>query len=214
MFKDRFEAGRMLAEKLLEYKNNKSAIILAIPRGGLQIGYEMARLLSLKLDIILTKKIGHPQDPEFAIGAASINSFFLASDWKEYESSEYLKKTVAALQRALQSKYVKYFHGQPFASSKQQNKLKGKIVIITDDGIATGMTMLAAIELARNGGAAKVIVAVPGCHPDIVKQLRQKADDVVCIEQNPLMAAVSQFYEDFPQIEDEEAIRLLSKANE
>jgi len=133
IFKDRFTAGKLLAKELKKYKNKKDAIVLAIPRGGLQIGCSIAKELNLNLDIILTKKIGYPGNPEYAIGAVSLTSEIVE---EQGISKDYIQNEIKNIRKSLKERYKKYL-----GKSKPQN-LKNKIVILTDDGIATGKPML------------------------------------------------------------------------
>lgn len=209
IFKDRFEAGRELAKKLAHYKNNPEAIILAIPRGGLQLGYALAKELNLKQDIILTKKISHPTNSEYAIGAVSLNGEVVDESLLRTGevSLEYVSREVKKIRKKLRQRYREYL------GRKNSINLKNKIVILTDDGIATGKTLLAAIDLIRKDQPKKVIVAVPVAPPDAFKKIKEKADEVICLMIPSMFFAVSEFYQNFPQVEDKEAIKLLKEVN-
>jgi predicted phosphoribosyltransferase len=209
IFKDRFDAGKQLAKKLLNYKNNKDAVVLAIPRGGLQTGYAISKKLKLKLDIALTKKIGHPYEKEYAIGAVNLTSEVLDKDVIESENipSEYIDNSIKEIRKELKDKYKLYL------GREKPINLKGKIVIITDDGIATGKTMLATINLVKKEKPKKIIIAVPVGPTGGIDTLRANADEVFCLNIDPDFYAVSIYYEDFEQVEDEEAIKLLKEAN-
>ena len=208
LFKDRYLAGKLLAQKLQPYKNHPDAIILAIPRGGLETGFSLAKELNLPLDIVLTKKIGFPGNPEYAIGAVSLNSKVIVKTLIStgQVSQSYVDEEIKKIRALLQERYKQYLGDKPSLD------LKNKIVIITDDGAATGQTLLAAIELIRKEKAKKIIVAVPVGHPDTVEELRKKAE-VVCLESPADFFAVGQFYQHFEQVSDEQAIRLLREAN-
>lgn len=208
IFKDRFIAGRLLAKRLQKYKNNKNAVILAIPRGGLQIGYTLAKELNLKLDIILTKKIGHPHSPELAIGAVSLREEFVNPDFlKSGEvSQEYIDHEVKVIRKKLKESYEMY------QGKEKPLSLANKVIIIVDDGVATGSTILAAIELIRKEKPKKIIVAVPVGPPGTIVLLKKNADEVVCLSTPEIFFAIGQFYENFEQVEDKEAIRLLKKS--
>ncbi len=208
MFQDRFDAARQLASKLSKYKT-KTAIILAIPRGALQIGYVLAKELKLKLDVVLSKKIPYPGDPEFAIGAVSLESEFVDKRLLETEgiSEIYVKEKVIELRQLLKERDKKYHE------SVKPVKLKDKIVIIVDDGIATGNTITAIIGLVKKAKPKKIIVAVPVAPPEIISSLKKLVDEVVCLYTPESFYGIGQFYQNFEQVEDEEAIKLLKEAN-
>ena len=209
MFKDRFEAGKKLAEALSNYKNKKNVLILAIPRGALQIGEVLHRELGAPLDVILTKKIPHPISDEYAIGAVGLGGeYFVDPSAVEGISNEYIKGQRARLSALLEERYRKYHGEWKFPS------LKGKIVLLVDDGIATGSTMLAAIHVIRKMGAKKIVVAVPVSPPEPLFRIKKGADEVVCLLTTADFYAIGHFYEEFPQLEDEEAIDILKRCRE
>lgn len=210
MFQDRFEAGRLLAKKLAAYKEQTETIILAIPRGALQIGYALAKALNLPLGIVLTKKIPYPGNEELAIGAVSLQSIIVDEELvrKEGISRDYIAGQVKELRKKLRDRYVQY------VGKRKQLSLQGKMVIIVDDGVAMGGTMLAAIAVVRKEKPKKIIVAVPVGPADTIAKLQAKADVVICLHIPEFFPAIGAFYQEFPQVEDEEAIALLRKANE
>ena len=210
-FKDRHEAGKLLAKELKKYKNNKDAIILAIPRGGLEIGYELARELSLPLDILITKKIGFPGNLEYAIGAAGPKKEYILNEdviLQSNISESYIKAEVEKLSSEIEEKYKRY------KGKKKLSDLKDKIVIVADDGIATGYTMMLSLRIIKKMKARKIIAAIPVGPPEGVDKLREVADEVVCLSSPELFFAISQFYERFEQVSDEQAIKYLKEANE
>jgi len=206
VFKNREEAGRKLAIKLKGFQNKKNLIILAIPRGGLVIGKQLAQALNCSLDIIVTKKIGAPGNPELAIGAVGamgepvINKELAA---KVGANEKYLQKAIASRQAEVERR-IKEYRG-----NKPPPNLKNKIAIITDDGVATGATMEAAVEVVRQQEPKKVVVAVPVTSRDSLKTLEEKADEVIYLDAPIMFFAVGQFYQEFPQTTDEEAKKLL-----
>lgn len=206
VFMDRFAAAKELAKKLQKYKHNKNAVILAIPRGGLQTGYALAKELNLKLDIILTKKIGYPGNEEYAIGSVSLKSIFINEKHKDI-SNDYINSEIKKIRKTIKERYQKYL------GDKKPTTLKDKIVIITDDGVATGSTILAAIDLVKQENPKRIIVAVPVGPADTIRLLKKKADEVICLLVPETFFAIGQFYQEFFQVEDEEAIRLLKEAN-
>ena len=206
MFADRRDAARALAAELARYKARKDAVILAIPRGGVVIGAVLAEKLGLPLDVILTKKIGHPDNPEFAIGAVSLTGEAVNSALIEREGipAEYIESMVARIRESLWQRYRMYR-----GTSRPMN-VAGRTVILTDDGAATGRTILAAIELLRRDKAGKIVVAIPVAPPDTAEILRRSADETVCLEKPEAFMAIGQSYRDFSQVTDEEALGLLT----
>lgn len=202
MFYDREDAARQLANGLKKYQH-EDAIILAVPRGGVPIGKVVANTLNLPLDIILTKKIGHPVNKEYAIGAVGLDdSYFTETD--NMVSSDYVEQEVNKVRSTLKDRYTLYMGG------REPLDLYNKTAIIVDDGIATGSTLLATIKLARKKGASKVIIAAPVGPPRSVKKLREVADEVVCLDIPPDFNAVGQYYQHFDQLTDEEVRVMLN----
>lgn len=205
MFKNRYDAGERLAEALSEYKGRKDVIILAIPRGALQIGEVLHRELKAPLDIIVTKKIPHPMSEEYAIGAVGPGGEYFLTEAAEGIEPEHIGREMKRLAKAVEEKYVRY------RGRRAKPRLKGKTVIIIDDGIATGSTMLAAIHVVRKQKPAKVVVAVPVGPAPSVKMVADEADEVICLDTPLDFFAIGQFYQDFTQVEDEEAIAILKR---
>ncbi|MFH0737783.1 MAG: phosphoribosyltransferase family protein [Candidatus Micrarchaeota archaeon] len=205
MFKDRHEAGEALAKALSRFRGRDDAVILAIPRGALQIGEVLHDRLGLPLDIIVTKKISHPMSEEFAIGAVGPDGeHFLSVGALEVDPA-YIIKERRRLSGVVEDKYRRYRGDRP------KPDLAGKTVIIVDDGIATGSTMLTAIRVIRKQRPKGIIVAVPVGPPDALMMLAREADKVVCLSTPTPFFAIGQFYEDFPQVEDKEAIAILKR---
>lgn len=207
MFRDRIEAAELLVKKLIHLKG-EDVVVLAIPRGGLPLGYLISKELNVPLDIVLTKKIGHPTNKEYAIGAVSLKNSVLGYG-SESVSDEYLISEIDSVRETLKKRLQKFY-----ANVSPQN-LKGKTVIIVDDGIATGNTILVTIELVKNENPAKVIVAIPVAPSSAIQKLKRSAylDEVICLEQPYDFNAVGKHYKNFNQLSDEEAIYLLEKAN-
>ena len=209
MFKDRFDAAYQLVPYLKKYNNDHNAIVLAIPRGGLQLGSILAHELHLPLDIILTKKIGFPGNPEYAIGAASLQHIMVTKDFLDMpELRPYIAQQVAQIRKLLHKRSVEYRHNKP------PLKLTNKIVIVVDDGVATGNTLMATLALIKQDKPQKIIVALPVAAPTALERLRQEVDEVICLQSPENFASVGQFYEHFDQVDDQEAIQLLHKANQ
>lgn len=203
IFKNRTEAGQELATLLSDYTGT-NAIVLAIPRGGVIVGKEVARALGLSLDIIVTRKIGAPENEEYAIGAIDIsgNGIFNESE-KARVDKKWLEHKILAEKKEAERRWDTY------RSGKGPLDLRGKTAIIVDDGIATGLTMEVSIDYAKREGAQKVIVAVPVASPDTVHKLKNKAE-VRVIMSPAFFSAVGEWYENFPQVSDTEVIATLA----
>ena len=203
-FKDRSDAGQQLARALGEYKNKKDAVIVALPRGGVVLGRIVADFLGVPLDIVVPRKIGAPWSKEFAIGAIAESG---EAVWDEAEKSrvspQYIEETVKEEQAEAQRRLNVYREGLP------PRDFKGKTLIVVDDGIATGLTMRAAITSVRAEKPQKIIVAVPAAPQNSVEELKREADDVIAVLTPAYFPAVGAFYRDFPQVSDSEVIRLL-----
>jgi putative phosphoribosyl transferase len=207
MFKNRVDAGTQLAEKLLEFKS-QNVVVLAIPRGGLPLGAIVAKALNAPLDVALTKKIGHPYNKEYAIGAVSLENIILSDAIGVTKG--YIGEETARLRKKLKER-----HNQYYKKGVSQD-LKDKIVIIVDDGIATGNTILVTIELVKMQNPNKIVVAIPVAPPSTVRKLEasSEVDEVICLETPYNFHAVGQFYQEFYQVSDQEAIQLLEESKQ
>ncbi len=203
MFENRKEAGIKLAEKLEEHIT-KDTIVLTIPRGGVNVGYEIAEKYDLPLDVIIIKKIGYPGNPEYAIGAVSMDSSYINPRHINI-SEDYVRRNIMEKQEEAKERYKELRGGKPPID------LKGKRVILVDDGIATGATMKMAVQVVKGKDPEKVIVAVPVAPPSTVKNLMEEADDVIALLEPSHFMAIGQFYRDFSQVPTEEAKRLLER---
>jgi len=205
MFKDRSDAGRQLAEKLAPYRG-KHAVVLALPRGGVVIGYEIARALSLPLDIIAVRKVGAPDNPEYAIGAVGADGTAILND----AEAAMIDKAWLAGEIAAQKKEARR-RGRVYRAGRKPLGIAGKTAIIVDDGIATGLTMRVAVRSAKAEKAEKVVVAVPVAPPESVHALSEEgADEVVVLEPpEEFLGAVGAHYIRFEQVEDDAVIRLM-----
>jgi len=202
MFNDRTDAGIQLAAKL-SYLENENVVVLAIPRGGLPVADPVAKVLKAPLDIVLTKKIGHPFHKEYAIGAVSLENEVL-SDTAQI-SSAYITEEIKTIRDKLRARYEQYY------KDAEPVNLKNKTVIIIDDGIATGNTILVTVALIMKQQPKAIIVAIPVAPPSAIRNLERhpNIDDVVCLETPINFRAVGQYYETFEQVSDEEAIAIL-----
>jgi putative phosphoribosyl transferase len=209
-FPNRMEAGRRLAERLSAYRGYDDAIVLGLPRGGVPVAYEVARQLGLPLDVFLVRKLGVPGYEELAMGAiASGNVSVLNEDvMRALPNSEAIFETVRAAEEIeLQRRETRYRRDRPTP------ELRGRIVILVDDGLATGATMRAAATGLRKQGVAKIVVAVPVGASETCQELAAEVDEAICVIMPASFDGVGQFYEDFSQTTDEEVRELLIRAN-
>jgi predicted phosphoribosyltransferase len=200
MFVDRADAGMQLAEALESFRGS-DAVLLAIPRGGVPVAAEVAKTLHLPLDILLTKKIGHPDQPELAIGAVSLHGLLLDPRFDVPRS--YIDAQVEQIRGVLRERDTAYRTGCPAL------EVKGRTAIIVDDGIATGYTVRAAVELLRLAGAKRTVVAVPVAAEQAMDDLQQQADHVIALEVPNDLVAIGAHYKDFAQVSDEEVVAIL-----
>lgn len=205
MFKNREEAGKLLAEKLVSFKGGNT-IVLAIPRGGVVVGKVIAGFLGCPLDILVVKKLGAPGNSELAIGAVAPNGVVY---WDEVivgsvgADEEYKNEELRIKNEELKER-EEYLRG-----GKGPLELDGKTVVLTDDGVATGATTIAAIRAVRNMEPKKVILAVPVIAGDTVEKIKKEVDELIYLEAPWDFYAVGQFYEEFGQVEDDEVKKLL-----
>jgi len=206
-FKDRIDAGIQLAKKLMLYKDQENVLILAIPRGGLPLGAIIANTLNVPLDVALSKKIGHPYNREYAIGAVSLEHVILSN--AVGVTKGYIEEETKRIRKKLKKLYDQYY------KNSSPLNVEHKIVIIVDDGIATGNTTQATAELVATQGAKEVIVAIPVAQKSSLDNLQTLTyiDEVICLQTPLNFQAVSQFYKEFPQVSDDEASKILDEFN-
>lgn len=200
VFEDRYDAAIRLIPLLSKYKDDDS-VVLAVPRGGVPIGYHIAKAYHFPLELLLTKKIGFPGNPELAIGAVSLENEII--DDRFDISDEYLKKEIVKIRKSLQERYKK------FMGDRQPSDLKDKTVIIVDDGIATGNTIMASIRMIRAKHPRKIVVAVPVAPHRTAIKIEELVDDFICVHIPEEFYGVGQFYRDFSQVSDEEVVELM-----
>jgi predicted phosphoribosyltransferase len=203
-FKNRVDAGRQLASALQSV--SKSAIVLAIPRGGLVVGFEVAKALSVPLDIVITRKIGAPDNPELAIGAVAEDGTAILDDGLVrmlQVSKGYISEEVEKQKMEIKRRLLRYRGDMPYPI------LEDREVIVVDDGVATGSTLKVAIMSIRKKRAKTIIVAVPVGPLNTVNELKRIVDNLVCLQTPEPFYAIGEFYDDFEQTEDEEVIKLL-----
>lgn len=201
MFADRREAGRLLAAELRGYAQEQP-IVLGVPRGGVIVAAEVARALGADLDVVVARKIGHPSDPEYAVGAVDVSGRVVSGGWMA--DTGWLAEEGARQRAEAERREALYRAGAPPAP------VEGRTVIVVDDGIATGLTLRAAVEGLAGRGAAKVVVAAPVASPQAVRTLEEVADTVVVLDAPPGFSAVGAHYRDFSQTSDGEVLAELA----
>lgn len=210
MFVSRRQAGTQLASRLKKIKM-KDPIVLALPRGGVPVGFEISKALKAPLDVVIVRKIGAPLHPEFGIGAVTEDGFYLL-DPKNVEESgatpqqinEILKQEKAEVDRRKRI----YRDNIPLPD------LYNRTVILTDDGMATGVTAKVAVEYLNKQAPHQIIVAVPACSPRTASELRPKVDELIALNESDLFFAVGQFYEEFEQLTDEQVLNILRSSKD
>lgn len=205
-FQNRTEAGKLLASELVDLYG-KNAVVVGIPRGGVIVAREIARYLLAELDITLTRKIGAPGNPEVAIGAITEDGkVFVNKQYYEWGKKFYLER-----ERFRQMEFIRWRIAL-FRKIRPKISLRGRTVIVTDDGVATGATMKAALWACRKEQPHRLICSVPVGAPDAIERLSEEADEVVCLRAPDFFLAVSRFYLEFQQIDDETVIQILKES--
>jgi putative phosphoribosyl transferase len=202
MFRDRLEAGSLLAAKLRKYRNDPG-IVLAVPRGGVPVAYAVARELEFPIEVVLTKKIGHPTNKEYAIGAASLTDYFIIPH--ENVTNEYIEEELQRIRGRLKEMYTR------FMGSKEPENLAGKTILVIDDGVATGNTILGTVNVIRKSKPGKIVIGVPVASKSALQKLAKEVDEVVAVLVPDEFYGVAAFYEDFGQVSDEEVLFYLDK---
>jgi predicted phosphoribosyltransferase len=206
IFRDRYEAGRMLARDLGDLQGRKDIIVLGIPRGGVVVAYEIARELGAPLDVYITRKIGAPHNPELAIGAVASDGTLFLDDrliGRLGVSEDYVRGETARQEAEIERRMAAY------RGTRAEPELGGKTVILVDDGVATGATVSASLRALRHRNLRRLILAVPVGPAETIRALAHDADEVICLQEPELFWAVGAFYERFDQTSDAEVVELL-----
>ncbi len=207
-FRDREDAGRQLAERLVGYRGEE-LVIFVLPRGGVPVGYEVSHALEAPLEVFIARKLGAPNQPELGIGAVAQDGSRVLNERIVQEigvSEEYIER-IAAEETAEAERRLELFRGD-----RPEPEVRGQTAILVDDGIATGVTTRAAIEALRRRGPRRLVLAVPVCAAQPAESLRQEVDELICLEAPSDLMAIGLWYRDFEQVPDEEVIELLERA--
>jgi putative phosphoribosyl transferase len=209
VFQDRAEAGRVLADRLTKYAGSPNVVVLALPRGGVPVGFQVARSLGAPLDVLSVRKLGVPGREELAMGAIANDGTQVINRTvvRELGIAEDKLQAVAAAEHQELERRERTYRGQ-----RPRPELTAKVVIVVDDGLATGATMWAAVAAIRRQQPARVVVAVPVGAASTCRKLQQAAEEVICASTPALFMAVGQAYRDFAQTTDEEVRALLDTA--
>lgn len=208
-FKNRAQAGKLLAQQLAPYAHRSDVVVLALPRGGVPVAFAVAMALGVELDLLLVRKLGMPGQEEYALGAIGSGGVRVLQP-----GVPGLMGLTAAQVDAITAREQKEIERRErlYRGTRAPVGMRGRTVILVDDGIATGSTMMAAVEVARQHGAARVVAAVPVAPPDTASQLAALVDQLVVLSTPPYFRAVSQWYGEFDQTSDEEVQDLLAMA--
>ncbi len=209
VLKNRHEAGRLLAERLDAYRDDPKGIILALPRGGVPVGFILSQALHLPLDVLITRKLGAPGNPEFALGALSETGTLFLNE----EALRALSVTRQALEPTIRIQREEIARRQTlYRKGRSLPSLADRTVLLVDDGVATGATFLASAQALRNLGVHRLVAALPLAPSETCERIRQQVDELVVLLTPEPFFAVGNHYEDFRQVEDEEVVRYLDQA--
>ncbi len=207
-FRDRTDAGRQLAGQLIGYKH-RDVVVVALPRGGVPVAVPVAHALGAPLDVLVVRKLGAPRQPELGVGAIGEDEVMVVNEPLRRRlgiTDDELDRVAARERVELDRRVVTYRRG------RARLPLRGRIVIIVDDGVATGYTVRAAAEIVRLEGASRVVIAVPVGAPDALAALADVADEVIAVETPRDLSAIGEWYDDFRATRDDEVIALLDEA--
>lgn len=206
LFADRKDAGRLLADRLRQYRGK--AVVLALPRGGVEAGAEVAKALGAPLGLVIARKIGHPFSPEYAVCAVTETGPLICNEFEQADLDPLWLKQAEAAERAEAKR-----RREVYTRGRAPVRAKGKVAAVVDDGIATGLTMLAAVAAVKKQRPKRLIVAVPAAPRDAVDELSDIADEVIVLrDPDDYLGAVGAYYDYFPQLTDDEVTALLDEA--
>jgi putative phosphoribosyl transferase len=210
-FRNRADAGRVIAERLRDYAGRDDVIVLGLPRGGVPVAYEVARELDVPLDVFLVRKLGVPGREELAFGAIASGGAVVLNEEvvRSLRIDEASARAVAERERTELARRAEAYRGTP-----EPPDVEGKTVIVVDDGLATGASMRAAVEALRQLGPRRIVVAVPAAAPQTCEGLRGEVDEVVCALTPEPFLAVGMWYEDFSETTDDEVRELLARSRQ
>lgn len=210
---NREEAGRLLADRLMAYKDDPKALVLALPRGGVPVGVELSRILHLPLNVFITRKIGAPGNQEYALGAVAETGFvYINEELLKFEIANeeflnrYLEQEVETQKKQILRRKRLYHQGNPLPP------LEDRTVLLVDDGVATGSTYLATLHALRQINVPKIVAAIPVASSETLWKIGQLVNELVVLQQPSPFQAVGLHYEDFPQVEDEEVCQCLQES--
>jgi len=209
IFQDRTDAGKQLGNSLASFKS-QSPLVLALPRGGLAIGFEVARILSSSLDTLVVRKIAAPGYPEFGVGAIAEGGIAVfdrdslaAMGLKQSDLKDSISEETAELERRIIA----------YRGNRRETYVRDKVVIVVDDGLATGVTARAAIESIKLQNPKKLVLAVPVCSKEAAQILKYTVDEFICLHQPEFFSSVGQWYKNFEQLSDEDVIKIMDRAH-
>jgi putative phosphoribosyl transferase len=207
LFKDRREAGRILANRLSAYAGHDDVVVLGLPRGGVPVAAQVASALAAPMDVFVVRKLGAPQQPELALGAIASGGVQVVN-WYALEALHISDETFAQIVTREKTEVVR--REQAYRDNRPLPEMAGKTVILVDDGLATGATMLAAVQALRQFGPARIVVAVPVAAADTCSELAREVDEIVCVATPEPFYGVGMWYQDFTQTSDAEVRELLA----
>lgn len=211
MFRDRRDGGVQLVENLAHYARRRDVVILALPRGGVPVGFEVARALGAPLDVFVVRKLGVPWHEELAMGAIASGGVRVLND----DVVTNLRIPAEAIDEAAERELHELERREAaYRDGRARPDVRGKVLILVDDGFATGSSMRAAVEAVRHLEPSRVVVAVPVGAPDVCRELEGEADEVVCLERPEPFISVGTWYDNFSQTTDDEVRDLLARANQ
>lgn len=207
-FKNRTEAGKQLAEKLKHYQNHPNALVLALPRGGVPVAWEVVRALHLPLDLFLVRKLGMPGHEELALGAIATGGVRVLNQ-ALIQSLHFTERELDTIAQAEQQELER--RQWAYRGSRPLPKIRGQIILLIDDGLATGASMRVAVLALRRQQPARIVVGVPIAAPEVCDEFRDEVDEIVCVATPEPFMAVGLWYQDFAQVTDEEVRALMAR---